>query len=532
MSTIRFFLILIAVFFLSLGSTNAADKRERLAVLDLEPKFGIEGSFAEALSMVMRDEIHSHGQYSVMSREDLRAVASREQLMQAMGCDEGGNCLVDFGRAIGTRFMVVGAISKIGGVYIVNLRMLDTKGATAGLVHRVSKRCKCDDEALIGTIQSVAAEIIGQTSSADKAAAQKISSNQKQIESDKKKIAELEAERQKVERENQRLVKSLQTFEQESKTATATTGIAKTYRAKQTGSQFVTIGTGGVTGVYYPTGGAICRLVNKSSERHGVRCTVESTGGSVFNLNSIASGKFDMGIAQSDWQYHAYEGSNKFSNVGPNKDLRSLFSVHPEPFTVVARSDSGIKNFSDLKGKRVNIGNPGSGQRGMMEQIMKKLGWRLNDFRLTSELRAAEQMRALCADKVDAIVYTVGHPNGSIAQATNSCNARLVNVSGKKIDTLVEERPYYRKTTIPGGMYRGAESDTETIGVGATLVSSSKVADNVIYQVVKAVFENFEDFKKLHPAFKYLKKKEMVRDSLSAPLHSGAKKYYREAGLL
>ena len=127
---------------------------------------------------------------------------------------------------------------------------------------------------------------------------------------------------------------------------------------------FVTIGTGGVTGVYYPTGGAIARLVNKGKKEHGVRASVESTGGSVYNLNAIASGELDMGVAQSDWQYHAYNGTSKFKDQGANKDLRAVFSVHPEPFTVVARADSGIKTFADLKGKRVNIGNPGSGQRG------------------------------------------------------------------------------------------------------------------------------------------------------------------------
>jgi len=154
---------------------------------------------------------------------------------------------------------------------------------------------------------------------------------------------------------------------------------------------FVTIGTGGVTGVYYPTGGAIARLVNKGKKEHGIRASVESTGGSTYNLNAIASGELEMGVAQSDWQYHAWNGTSKFKEKGPNKDLRAVFSVHPEPFTVVARADSGIKNFEDLKGKRVNIGNPGSGQRGTMEVVMEKMGWTKDDFKLASELKSAEQ---------------------------------------------------------------------------------------------------------------------------------------------
>jgi TRAP transporter TAXI family solute receptor len=296
--------------------------------------------------------------------------------------------------------------------------------------------------------------------------------------------------------------------------------------------RFVTIGTGGVTGVYYPTGGAICRLVNKTRKDHGIRCSVESTGGSVYNLNTIAAGELDMGVAQSDWQYHAYHGTSKFAKKGPNKKLRSVFSIHPEPFTVVARADSGIKDFKDLKGKRVNIGNPGSGQRGTMEILMGALGWTKADFKLASELKSSEQSKALCDNKIDAMVFTVGHPSGSIKEATTSCDAVMVSVTGPEVDKLVADNDYYRTATIPGGMYRGTDTDTPTFGVGATFVSSSDVPEDVIYNVVKAVFTNFDQFKKLHPAFKHLKKEEMIKDGLSAPLHDGAVKYYKEAGLL
>jgi len=297
-------------------------------------------------------------------------------------------------------------------------------------------------------------------------------------------------------------------------------------------TQFVTIGTGGVTGVYYPTGGAICRLVNKTRKEHGIRCTVESTGGSVYNLNTIRAGELDMGVAQSDWQYHAYNGTSKFEAQGPNKDLRAVFSVHPEPFTVVARKDSGIKTFEDLKGKRVNIGNPGSGQRGTMEVVMAAYGWTKDDFKLASELKSAEQSSALCDNKIDAMVFTVGHPSGSIKEASTSCDSVIVEVAGPKIDKLVKDNDYYRTATVPGGMYRGTPTDTKTFGVGATFVTSAKVPDEVIYIVVKSVFENFDQFKKLHPAFVVLKKEEMITDGLSAPLHDGAVKYYKEAGLM
>lgn len=314
----------------------------------------------------------------------------------------------------------------------------------------------------------------------------------------------------------------------------AIAGLTSAIAPAKAEQQFITIGTGGVTGVYYPTGGAICRLVNKGRKEHGIRCSVESTGGSIYNINTIRAGELDMGVAQSDWQYHAYHGSGKetFKEAGPFKELRAVFSVHPEPFTVVARKDAGIKTFADLKGKRVNVGNPGSGQRGTMEVLMKAMGWTMDDLALASELKSAEQSKALCDNKIDAMVFTVGHPSGSIKEATTTCDSVIVEVSGPAVEKLVKDNSYYRVATIPGGMYRGNPDDVKTFGVGATFVSSTNASADVVYQVVKGVFENFDDFKKLHPAFGNLKKEEMIKDGLSAPLHDGAAKYYKEAGLL
>lgn len=294
--------------------------------------------------------------------------------------------------------------------------------------------------------------------------------------------------------------------------------------------EFITIGTGGVTGVYYPTGGAICRLVNKGRKEHGIRCSVESTGGSVYNINTIRAGELEFGVAQSDWQYHAYNGTSRFEEQGAFEDLRAVFSVHPEPFTVVARADAGISSFADLKGKRVNIGNPGSGQRGTMEVVMEKMGWEMSDLALASELKAAEQSAALCDNQIDAMIYTVGHPSGSIQEATTACDSVLVEVSGAEIDALIGDNSYYRSAKIPGGMYRGTDADVATFGVGATFVTSAAVSEDAVYAVVSAVFDNFEDFKKLHPAFANLTAEEMATAGLSAPLHPGAEKYYKEKG--
>ena len=294
--------------------------------------------------------------------------------------------------------------------------------------------------------------------------------------------------------------------------------------------EFITIGTGGVTGVYYPTGGAICRLVNKGRKEHGIRCSVESTGGSVYNINTIREGELEFGVAQSDWQHHAFNGTSKFEEAGAFEGLRAVFSVHPEPFTVVARADSGIKTFDDLKGKRVNIGNPGSGQRGTMEVLMGAKGWGMDAFALATELKAAEQSAALCDNQIDAMVYTVGHPSGSIQEATTACDSVLVTVDGDAVSGLIDDNAFYRTANIPGGMYRGSDADTATFGVGATFVTSDAVSEEAVYTVVKSVFENIDAFRKLHPAFANLQPEEMATAGLSAPLHAGAAKYYKEQG--
>jgi len=295
------------------------------------------------------------------------------------------------------------------------------------------------------------------------------------------------------------------------------------------GQQFVSIGTGGVTGVYYPTGGAICRLVNKNRKEHGIRCSAESTGGSIYNINTIRAGELEFGVAQSDWQYHAYNGSSKFADQGPFKNLRAVFSVHPEPVTVIASDSSGVEQLTDIKGKRMNIGNPGSGTRGTWEVIEEALGWKRSDLKLAAEMKSAETGQAVCDGKIDAYFWLVGHPSALTQESLATCDAHLVDVKGPAIDELVNDNTFYRKAVIPAGMYNN-DRDIQTFGVGATFVSSSDVDDKVVYTIVKAVFDNFEDFKKLHPAFAHLKESEMIKDGLSAPLHDGAVKYYKERG--
>ena len=298
----------------------------------------------------------------------------------------------------------------------------------------------------------------------------------------------------------------------------------------QAQQKFMTIGTGGVTGVYYAAGGAICRLVNKDRAKHGFRCSVESTGGSVVNINTIKAGELDFGVSQSDVQYNAFNGAKQFEKDGKHTDLRAVFSIHPEPFTVLSRKEANITKFDDLKGKRFNVGNPGSGTRAAMDEYLASSGGKISDFGLAAELKADEHGAALCDNKIDGFFYGVGHPSANIQDPITTCGAKLVPMTGPAVDKLVKANSYYAKVNIPGGLYAGHPNPTPTYGVLASFVTSAKVPDTAVYELVKAVFENFDEFKKLHPAFVGLDPKNMIKDGLSAPLHPGAVKYYKEKG--
>ena len=312
----------------------------------------------------------------------------------------------------------------------------------------------------------------------------------------------------------------------------ASVGLAASMMAPAAVAQpkFMTIGTGGITGVYYAAGGAICRLVNKERSRHGIRCSVESTGGSVVNISTIRQGELDFGVAQSDWQYHAVHGTKAFAKDGKFADLRSVFTLHPEPFTVLSRKEANTSKFEDFKGKRFNVGNPGSGTRASMEELLSAMGWANADFSLASELKADEHGAALCDNKIDGFFYGVGHPSANIQDPITTCGARLVPLQGPTVDKLVKDNSFYAKVSIPGGLYAGHPNPTPTYGVLASFVTSAKVPDATVYELVKAVFENFDEFKKLHPAFTQLDPKNMIKDGMSAPLHPGAVKYYKEKG--
>lgn len=296
-------------------------------------------------------------------------------------------------------------------------------------------------------------------------------------------------------------------------------------------NRFVAIGTGGPTGVYFVAGNAICRMIHKEAEKSGggMRCSAPATGGSIYNINAIRTKDLDMGVAQSDWQQHAYNGTSKFEGQKFDK-LRAMFSVYPEPFQVIVGKDSGIDGWDGLKGKRVNIGNPDSGQRGTFEELMAAYGVDGSYFGQVTELTSTEQTGALCDGKIDAFGYTVGVPNAGVAQATDGCGARIIPLEGAVIDKLVADNSYYVKVTIPKGTYASTVADVPTFGAIATIVTSADADEDTVYQVVKAVFENLDEFRRLHPAFAGLDPQKMIKDGIQVPLHPGAAKYYKEKG--
>jgi TRAP transporter TAXI family solute receptor len=294
----------------------------------------------------------------------------------------------------------------------------------------------------------------------------------------------------------------------------------------------VTLATGTPGGIYHPVGNAICRMFNLADEHQKVPCVAVSSEGSIANIRRVESGGSTFGLSQADVAYAAFHGEGPFAAAGPDPKLRLLIALYPEAFTVVAGADAGIRDFHDLRGKRVGIGQSGGGYTFTRDVILGAYGWTLADLELRPELGPAEENQALCSNQVDAIIFEAGHPNGLTQEATTGCRARLVRVAGPPIDLLLATHPYYIASIIPGGLYAGNSDDVRTIGTPAVLVTSSAQRDVLAYGVVKAVFENFADFRRLHPALSTLDSKDMVPSEAVMDIHPGALKYYREAGLI
>jgi TRAP transporter TAXI family solute receptor len=303
--------------------------------------------------------------------------------------------------------------------------------------------------------------------------------------------------------------------------------------AGQAAQRFVTMGTGGVTGVYYPTGGAISKLVNNKRSVYNLRMTVESTGGSVFNVNALMNSDIEMGIVQSDLQYQAYNGLGEWEGK-PQKKLRAMFAIHPEAVTILSAADKNINGIQDLKGKIVNIGAPGTGQRVNALDLFTAAGIDADKDLKIEGIKPAESAGMLQDGRIDAYFYTVGHPNGSIKEAVaGTRKVAFVPVSPELVKMLTAKMPYYAPAMIPAAEYPGVTNreDVPTFGVKATICTSADVPEDMIYAITKEVFENVDELRKLHPALTVLTRENMLQ-GLSAPLHPGAEKYFKEAGLM
>ncbi len=309
-------------------------------------------------------------------------------------------------------------------------------------------------------------------------------------------------------------------------------GPALLYLPAQAEATFTIIGTGGLTGVYFPTGGAIAQTINQKSHVYGIRCAVEPTRGSVFNVNAVMAGDLEFGIVQSDRQYQAWKGLAEWKGKGPQKALRAVFSVHPESVTLVGAQDAGIRSIQDLRGKRVNIGNPGSGQRQNAIDALKAAGLDYEKDIIAEGVNTAEAPKHLQEGRIDAFFYTVGHPSSAIKEAAAG-KRKIFIVPLPAVKGLLAKHPYYAPATIPIRFYPGAanQRDVPTFGVKATLVTSAHVPAAVVYAMTKEVFDHLEAFKGLHPAYQELTRKGMLQ-ALSAPIHDGALQYYKEAGLM
>jgi TRAP transporter TAXI family solute receptor len=291
--------------------------------------------------------------------------------------------------------------------------------------------------------------------------------------------------------------------------------------------QDILFGGASITGVYYQVALQLSNMMNKhAADKYNY--IGRPTGGSVFNINAIDRGAFDFAVAQSDRNWQGFNGAADWEGK-PVTGLRSVFSMHPETVLLVTRKDAGIKTVMDMKGKRINIGNPGSGQRGNAEDVLRIYGLDYNKDFSSEALQQAEASRALVDQKIDAFFFTVGNPSAAVEEPAQSVDLDIIDINSDGIKDFVVKHPYYIMTKIPAGTYKGVDRDVETYAVTATVISNESVSEEVVYDMVKTVFENLDELKASHAAFRNLNPKEMLQ-GLSAPLHPGAIKYYKEKG--
>ena len=298
-------------------------------------------------------------------------------------------------------------------------------------------------------------------------------------------------------------------------------------RAKE---KFIALGTGSPNGTYFPVGRGICELVNGTRTVHGVRCIAYNTGGSVYNIQAITSGELEMGITRSDLAFQSYEGINAFKAIGPNADIRAITTLYAMPIAVLVRKDAGIETFADLVGKRINIGNQGSGKRSVSELILSQMGWEKGDFSAALELNTKQMGKAFCDGNVDILIEGLGNPSKFYEQMVGECEGKFLTVPKEVIDKIKKDFPYFATLDIPGGIYTDTPNPVGTFGFKATLVTKKSLSDETVYDVTSAVFDAFERFQEKHPSLKLVDPLSMATNGIFIPLHPGAERYFKERG--
>ncbi|OCA64947.1 immunogenic protein [Aeromonas piscicola] len=283
---------------------------------------------------------------------------------------------------------------------------------------------------------------------------------------------------------------------------------------------YLTIGTGALNGVYYPAGGAICRLLNEDNASHGLHCTVQSTSGSLANLKELAQGKIQLALVQSDVVHHAAHGTGPFVGQPPNDRLRSLFRLHQESLTLIAGANSNINTLADIEGKRVDLGNPGSGERVTSQALLDAMGWQESSFAPVIPSSINNRLEGLCDGTLDAAFMVAGHPNQGIGDLTGRCKARIIPIEGEQIDRLLKNHPYYQRGRIGANLYPGQPSGVNTFAVTAELVALDSLPDTQVRTVRDVLTARLKQFTRLHPALTTLTLDSMLAEA-EVPRHPG-----------
>lgn len=300
--------------------------------------------------------------------------------------------------------------------------------------------------------------------------------------------------------------------------------------AQEFSGRKMVISAGNVTGVYYPTAGAICREINLN-KNDDISCFVRASNGSFQALSELQSDKSNLAIVQSDIANDAFNNTRLFAKSKPFADLRAILSLYDDAFTIVTKKDSKINKLDDIKNTKVSYGHSGSGTYSMLNAVMKVKNWHITDFVSIVPISPSDQAEALCRGEIDAVLFSVAHPNGAIKEIFNNCDAKIISLSDEEINQIIKSNDYYKKATIDASIYNTSEN-IESFSSKAGLFATTKLSNAAAYNLARRVATNIQALRDSHPVLKKLEASDLPKIEGNIPMHPGAKKYYIEAGLL